>query len=541
MAKNNRPQTKPARSKARPSESSTYLTELNQAIQFHQNGQFDRAIGILQQILARDPEHVEANYALGMALHKVNRNELAIPRLLKTVALRPKMFDPMLNLGTVQRAAGRLADAQASLERAIAIKPTSSKAHVTLGLLLVDRNDIDGAARMFERAAALQPLNGEAHAQLGLIHKTRGNTEQALICYRRAVALKPQYGEAHRGLAYVRTFKEYDKDIEVMEQVYRAPSTPESERMLLGFALGKAFDDLQRYDEAFGYLLEGNRLKRKTGHFSIAKNAELFANHKRELGRAFAERHRGHATTDATAIFIVGMPRSGTSLAEQILASHPDVHGGGELEFVGQLTGQLHEFVAQGTYPGAAVSIGREAAASLAFRYLRKIGALNQSAACFTDKMPHNFLSLGLLRLMFKDLRVVHCMRHPLDTILSCFQHDFSHSHDYNLSLDSLALYYTLYMELMAHWDEVMGERIHPLRYEHMVQDQSGQSRALIGFVGLQWDESVMNFADNARRVTTPSSWQVRNKIYASSCGRWRNYEKHLAHLQDAIPVRYFS
>ncbi len=536
MAKNDRsqPAHKPAKKQVRRSESSTYLTELNQAIECQRNGQLERAIEILQRILALDPQHIEATYALGMLLHKVHRNDLAIPLLQKTVAMRPKLFDAALNLGTVQRAVGLVVDAQASLERAIALKPTSSKAHVTLGLLFVDRNAIDDAERMFQRAIALQPRNGEAHAQLGLVHKTRGERAQAIACYRRAVALKPQYGEAHRGLAYLRTYTEYDKDVELMERVYRAPDTPDLERMLVGFALGKVFDDLKRYDEAFECLQEGNRLKRKTFNFSIDHSTAQFENLKRALGRDFVERHRGHATTDATPIFVVGMPRSGTSLTEQILASHPDVHGAGEVDYLRivtdeaeRLTGKRFPLGLENLQPGALRSAGEAYIARL------RVGA--GDIAHVTDKLPHNFLRVGLIQAVLPNAKVIHCQREPLDTCLSIFQHYISGDHAYASNLEELGQYYRLFRELMAYWHEQLPQPFHIMNYERLTSDTEAEVRALLEYCNLPFHSDCLQFHKTERVVNTPSAGQVREPMYRNSVARWKNYERHLLPLQQAL------
>lgn len=536
MAKNNssQPTRKPAKKQVRPSESSTYVNELNQAIQCQHNGQLERAIDILQRILALDPQHVEANFALGQIFHRLNRNDLAIPLLQKTATLRPKLFDAVLSLGIVQRAAGRLVDAQASLERAVALKPTSSKAHVTLGLLLVDRNAVDEAERMFQRATALQPLNAEAHAQLGLVHKTRGNLEQALVSYRRAVALNPQYGEAHRGLAYVRTYKEYDKDVELMEQVYRSPATPEHERMLLGFSLGKIFDDLKRYDEAFEYLAEGNRLKRKTFNFSIAANATLLEQHRQVFSRDFVERHRLLGTDDATPIFVLGMPRSGTSLVEQILASHPDVHGAGEVDYLRTLTDEAARLTGK-PFPQGVEQLPPGALRNAADTYIAKLKAGANGAARVTDKLPHNFLRVGLIQAALPNAKIIHCERDPLDTCLSIFQHYFSEHHGYASNLEELGQYYRLYQELMTCWHEQLPEPIYRLNYERLTTDTETEVRALLDYCNLPFHSDCLSFHKTERVVNTPSAAQVRRPMYQNAVARWKNYERHLEPLQRAL------
>lgn len=529
MAKN-----APAKKKTRPSESSTYMTEVNVAIQHQHARQFDRAIDILQRILAVDPQHVEANYTLGLLFHAVHRDDLAVPLLRKTASLRPKMFDAILNLGIVERAAGLTADAQINLERAIALKPTSSKAHVTLGLLLVDRNLIDDAERMFQRAIALQPRNGEAHSQLGLIYKTRGDRPQAIASYRRAVALNPQYGEAHRGLAYLRTYTEYDKDVELMEKVYRAPDTPESERMLLGFSLGKIFDDLKRYDEAFEYLAEGNRLKRKTFHFSIPATINQFEDLKRCLGRDFVERQSTHAIIDATPIFVLGMPRSGTSLVEQILASHPDVHGGGELDYLRTVTDGAERLTGK-PFPLEVENLPAGALNSVAQIYVDRLKALGGGAKHVTDKLPHNFLRVGLIQAVLPNAKIIHVDRDPLDTCLSIFQHHFSGHHGYASNLEELGQYHRLVQELMTYWHEQLPHPFYRLSYERLTTDTEAEVRALLDYCNLPFHSDCLHFHKTERVVNTPSAEQVREPMYRNSVARWKNYERHLLPLQQAL------
>jgi tetratricopeptide (TPR) repeat protein len=536
VAKNNRPQAarKPAKKSVRASESSTYLNELNQAIMCQHNGQLERAADILQRVLALDSNHVEANFTLGLIFHQVNRSDLAIPLLQKAASLRPKLFEAALNLGIVLRAAGKLDAARVELERAVALKPTSSKAHVTLGLLMIDRNTIDEAERLFRKAVALNPRNGEAHAQLGLIHKTRGEREQALVCYRRAVALNPQYAEAHRGLAYLRTYTEYDKDIELMEQVYRDPTTPENERLLLGFSLGKVFDDLKRYDEAFEYLAEGNRLKRKTYNFSIPRSAELFEHSKRVLNRDFVERHRERAPQDATPIFVLGMPRSGTSLVEQILASHPAVHGAGEVDFLRTVTDEAERLTGK-PFPAGVDALPPGALSSAAQSYLAKLKAGAGGAAHVTDKLPHNFLRVGLIQAVLPNAKIIHCDRDALDNCLSIFQHHFSGHHGYASNLEELGQYYRLYQDLMTFWHEQLPERIYRLNYERLTTDTEAEVRALLEYCNLPFHSDCLQFHKTERLVNTPSATQVREPMYRNSVARWKNYARHLQPLQQAL------
>jgi hypothetical protein len=308
---------------------------------------------------------------------------------------------------------------------------------------------------------------------------------------------------------------------------------------LLCYAAGKAFDDLGEYDRAFDYVLRAKQQSPATHDF--ARTAAQFASIRDTFSAAFFAKRRTYGIESDLPLFIVGMPRSGTSLAEQILASHPSVHGGGELEFLAQITQRMGDFAPDGRYPEVSTTLSADTAAAFAFQYVRKIRAFNPLAERITDKMPHNFLSLGLLRLMFTNLRVVHCLRHPFDTCLSCFSHDFAQHHTYNQSLEALADYYRCYRELMEHWSGLFGEAIHLLDYEAVVDDLPGQSSALLQFAGLPWDDSVLDFANTERRVATPSAWQVRQPLFSTSRNRWKNYAHRLLPALSAIPERFLA
>jgi hypothetical protein len=253
------------------------------------------------------------------------------------------------------------------------------------------------------------------------------------------------------------------------------------------------------------------------------------------------EARRDFGVEGGRPVFVVGMPRSGTTLAEQIMAAHPQAFGAGELDFAAQLSADSQGYAATGKFPASVLKLSEEGAAALAFRYLRRIAGLNADALRVVDKMPTNFMLLGFLRVLFADLKVVHCVRDPLDTCLSCFMHDFAQGHDYNGSLEGLASYYTQYRQMMETWAELFGDHIHEFRYEAVIGDQETRSRELIGFAGLEWDDGVLDFSAGDRRVATPSVWQVRQPIYASSVGRWKNYEARVLPGLGAIPDKYLT
>ena len=511
--------------------------DLDRAVKLHQAGQVEEAEQIYMRILDVAPGQPDALNLLGVIQSEKNKNERALELLGRAARLRPKDGNILNNLGRASVRARRFEQAIDSLEHALSLSPDLTE---SLGNLIQAHRQAGNLDEAEYFITALREKRGgslTADVEHARLLSDLGKKEEARELLLKITQYSPQFAFAWQALAKLNKVKVGDPIIDGVVDAISKAKEPSSQMRVLCYTAGKIFDDLGEYDRAFEYFA---RAKSQDPHtFNAEKAAAYFKSIAETFNANFLATRKEWGVPSERPIFIVGMPRSGTTLAEQILASHPDVYGGGELEFVGQITSAVRDYVPSGRYPSAVAALSRETVASFAFRYLRKIGAIDQLSARFTDKMPHNFLSLGLLRIMFQNLRIVHCIRHPADTILSCFQHDFAHTHDYNQSLEGLTAYYVLYRELMEHWGEVAGDRIHPLQYEKMVENQEDQSRKLIQFAGLAWDPGVLAFAENERRVSTPSSWQVRNPLYSSSSGRWRNYERHLAAVMDAMPARF--
>jgi hypothetical protein len=321
-----------------------------------------------------------------------------------------------------------------------------------------------------------------------------------------------------------------------MENLYNnKDDISEADRKDIGFALGKAFEDLRDYDKSFGFILEANRLKRKSYTYSIQDDHDLFARIKKIFSPDFFAAHEGSGYQDKTPIFILGMPRSGTTLVEQILASHPLVFGAGELTILENLTNAVCLGKATPEFPQCMLDLDRDALKKMGSGYIEKIRQYSSDALYITDKMPHNFLRLGLIRAILPLAKVVHCVRDPMDTCFSIFKKDFEGRHDYAYDMVELGRYYNLYRDLMAHWEKVLPGFIHTIRYEEIISNQQNRTKSLLDFCGLPWDEACLAFHKTERRVSTASLAQVRQPIYKDSVALWKRYEKHLEPLKKAI------
>jgi len=321
----------------------------------------------------------------------------------------------------------------------------------------------------------------------------------------------------------------------VVQRELAAPPQRRIDNIALNFAAAELLDRVGRYDEAFAHARQANQLvgaKYEPAQVERSVDA-LIAYFTRRKIQSLPRSTLG----DERPVFIVGMPRSGTSLVEQILASHPDVYGAGELEAIFQIAGQAEARLSgRGfAFPQSLDGITSSLADELAANYLRPLTALAPAARRITDKLPLNFLQLGLISILFPQARVIHCMRDPRDTCLSCYMTHFSSGNEFSYDLRSCGHFYRQYEKLMTHWKRALDLPILDVIYGQLVEDAEGQSRRMVEFLGLPWDPQCLRFYDNTRYVPTASNAQVRQPIYQSSVGRWRHYDKHLAPLLAAL------
>lgn len=508
--------------------------EIERAEKLENSGQIAEAARILRDVIAKNNQDFAANYALGMLYRRAGRNDLSIPLLKKAVQVGPGVFKAVLNLGIMERLQGMSDDALIHLERAASLKPDSAEAYASLGLVHLDRNDIDTAIKTFARALAIEPNSPETNTQMGLVYGIRGEPREAARYYRNAISHNPHCGHAHYSLAFNQRFEEYSDDVLTMEQAFHSPDISDDNRMLVGFALGKVFDDLAKYDKAFEYVRAANELQRISIEFSIDRQKEIFDRHKQALGHDFIEHCKHNSVADDTPILILGMPRSGTSLVEQILASHPSVHGAGEVEYSRLFEEQVRKLTGR-PFPENIGTIAPEKLSDLALGYIGKLKTTAGSAKYVTDKLPHNFLRVGLFAALMPNAKVLACDRDPLDNCVSIYQHRFSAYHGYACMLTELGEYYKLYEALMSFWEKLLPGHIHRVSYESLVENTEAEIRSLLEFCGIPFDDNCLKFHKTERLVNTPSAPQVREPIYSDATRRARNYERHLQPLVEAL------
>jgi tetratricopeptide (TPR) repeat protein len=495
-------------------------------------------IEFLRAALAIDPDHAQAWNNLGAALRTMGSYEEAYDALSRAVALAPDYTDAQFNLGCTLSALRRPAEAIAYFQAILARDPNHANAHNALGVALWTLGRHDEAMERYKAALALQPNHAEAYANAGNVLNESGRTGEARQAFEKAIALAPQRPAFYRHLFSLRPVAPGDPHLAALEDLARSEAAmTRPDRIELHFTLGKAYADLGQRQRSLRHYIEGNALKRATLAYDESKVFAYFEDMARAFPASFFERHRP-APSDAipAPIFIVGMPRSGTTLIEQILASHPAVFGGGELiEFELALTGDAVG-VGAAMPPERMAALGNDEFRDVGRRYLDKLRAFAPGTPHVTDKMPSNFGLAGAILAALPNAKIVHARRDAVDTCLSCFAQLFGGEQPFTYDLGELGRYYRAYERLMEHWAAVLPrESFLEVRYETLVDDFEAQTRRLVAFCGLPWDDACLSFHKTQRTVITASVNQVRKPIYRTSIGRWREREPLLQTLYNAL------
>ena len=500
----------------------------NLATTLNELKQLEKAEASFRQAIALKPNYVEAHNNLGGTLLELGELDKAEGQFRKAINLRPDYAEAHNNLGLTLKELGRLEEAEASYKNAISLKPDYAKAYNNLGIILAELGRLDEAEVSYKKAISLKPDFAEIYSNLGVILKDQGQPNEARENYNQAVALKPNFATAHRHLSLLKTFDSYDEQYLKMRELYDNKDTSEKELCHINFGLAKAYEDLGNFEQAFAHYREGNALRKKLLNYDISQDEKLFKQIKTSyLQVAHTSLELDISSQKIMPIFIVGMPRSGTTLVEQIISSHSQVTGAGELPFATQF--------------GAPIVRGFSEAndeSVLYFRnqYLEKLESLSNGNLIVTDKMPQNFRFIGLLASAFPEAKIIHLRRDPAAVCWANFKQYFtSKGISYSNDIDDILSYHKLYENLMAFWKTKLSDRIYELDYEKLTLYQEKEIRQLIDFLNLKWDEKCLSPQNNSRSVNTASSLQVRNKIYQGSSEQWKKYEPYLNGAFDSL------
>jgi len=492
-------------------------------------GRSQEAIAQYERAIAIKPNYAEAHNNLGNVLETLERHEEAITHYQKALAIRPDYAAAHYSYGKALGALGRHDEAIARFQRAIATDPNNAEIHNTLGNLLFVLGRLQEALAHCEKALVIDPNHVDAHNNLGLVLRALGRLDEAMQLFEKAIALAPRKAGAYLSLATSRRFDAADPHFIAMKELERNITVLDTEDQIgLHFALGKIFADLEDPGRAASHLLRGNALKRRRIRYDEAKVLEHFDRIRAVFTAELMRDKRGPGEPSPVPVFIVGMPRSGTTLIEQILASHSKVFGAGELSEFGKAAAAVGTPDHAGFLDSVAM-LSESQLQQLGAKYTNAVRTLAPAAERITDKMPGNLIYAGLIHLALPHARIIHARRDPRDMALSCFSILFAYGQEHTYDLEELGRYVRAYLDLMEHWRKVLPRGVMlEVDYENVVDDLEQEARRVVAHCGLEWDDACLSFHKNERPVRSASVTQVRQPIYRSSIGRWRDYEELL-------------
>ena len=501
--------------------------------------QFERAATSYRCVLKKKPDFAEAHFQLGNVLQNLNQLDDTVTHYRHALELKPDYAEAYCNLGNAYRRMSQIDNAIANYCQALKIKPDFAEAHYNLGATLRDLRQFENAVASYRLALKIKPDHIEALTHLGSVLMELGKNDEAEKVLNKAIELAPGEVEPLTTALLFISYPQNDPRFIQLETLYaKRTSFSHEEQIRLNFAMGKAMENIGQYDRSFNAYQEGNQLHLQNHPFDDVKEALLFE----KIGQLFTNdlfnKFAAEAKTlpdiqnDRNPIFIVGMPRSGTTLIEQILASHPALFGSGELTTLGEVAKKAELLILNSTDQKNTLIALRQ----LGHDYLEQVWQQAPEARYITDKMPSNYLYLGLIHLMLPHAKIIHTQRDPLDTCFSCYALRFTFEHEYSYDLKMLGKHFLRYQKLMEHWHNVLPPgSILDINYENNIANPEQEGKRLLNYLELPWDAACLKFHETERTISTASVTQVRKPLYSTSIARWKRFKKHLHPLLEII------
>ena len=514
-------------------------TAIIQVMEFNRSGATAEAEKILRGILRRKPEHLDALRLMGVHCARKELYSDAEAFLRRAVDLAPDFWLAWINLGAALSEQQKFDQADAAYNQALKLNPSSLVTLEKLGANSLFDGRHDDAIQWLNAALERDPNHFPSLLCLGHALKTIGRQEEAIGAYWRCAEAKPDFGEAYWSLANLKTFEFEDAQVSEMEQhleTVSATADGQDSEIAFSFALGKAFEDRQNFRKAFEYYSRGNDAKRPTLNYDPIEFQRTNDRIIDVFTEQFFKERAGQGCQDDSPILIVGLPRSGSTLLEQILASHSEVEGTAELHYLLRLATETGLTRSERIrYPESMLDLKPYHFRDLGQEYLENTLRHRSGARYFTDKMPNNFTGIGFLHAILPNAKVIDARRHPLDSCLGSFKQLFAKGQIFTYDLYDLAHCYIQYIRMIDHWNEVLPGKVLTVHYEEVVSDLEGQARRIAAHCGLEWEDAMLRYHETERAVKTASSEQVRQPIYSGSLNLWRRYEDELDELIDYL------
>jgi len=492
----------------------------------------DKAISSFNKAIGIKADYAEVHFNLGVAYQKILKFDDAIKSYEKAISFNHAYPTAHNNLGLIFLNRSQVDNAIKCFEWAVAYNPEYAEGHNSLGAAYQELKKFDSAKKHFESAVNLNPNYTQAFHNLGILYEIINQPDKAISSYERAVSLNPWFAEAFRNLSKIKKYSSEDSQINHIKAFHAKNELSLSDKSRLSFTLAKISDDIGDKDSYFEYLNEGSELRRQELNYSIEQSKNF---HSTMINFFNAPqpylKKKSSAYKNINPIFIVGMPRSGTTLVEQIISNHIKVHGAGELLKMREIVSPIIEnYLNQKEY-----SLLEQDLVSIQKKYLEYLATLNSKESIITDKMPMNFRLIGFILLAIPGAKIVHSKRDSMATCWSNYKTYFTAGNGFSYNQTDLAEFYNLYIELMNFWHKKFPGKIYDLNYEELTTNQKSETKKLLEYCELEWDENCLKFHENTRGVQTASSAQVRKKMYQGSSEVWKDYEKYLEPLKKGL------
>jgi tetratricopeptide (TPR) repeat protein len=501
-------------------------------------GNWQAVVDIYNLIAARVPNSAEVHNNRGAILQMMKRYDEALASYDRAIALKPDYANSHFNRGTALKQLNRFDEALASYDKAIALNPGQAEAHNNRGALLQQMRRFNEAIASYDRAIAAKPDHTAAYNNRGTALMSKGDMPEAERMFRKALQLKPDFADPLHSLAKMRRYQDAaESGVKEIFTLLKKPGISSENKEHLHFTLGKIYDDCGLYDQAFEHFRQANEIRNASVSYNAKAVTKLTDGLMEVFGAGFLSQTFAFASGSKLPLFIVGMPRSGTTLLASILSNHRAIATAGELPDMADYAMRLGEMIKNGaSYPQAARQLTPAVASQIINEYEKRLKRdAKPEAAYVIDKNPLNFRHIGFIAMLFPQARIIHCTRDPLDTCLSNYFTRFPLSLDYSFDLRNIGHFYHEYARLMEHWRKVPSLKLLDVSYEDLILQTEPTARRMLDFLGLEWDAHCLAPHTNPSPIETASDWQVRQPIYRQSLERWRHYERHLGPLKEIL------
>ena len=514
--------------------------DIAEAAEFEKVEKYSKAEKLYRQILIRHPDNVSAMRLWArLGIRQNHQYADAEVLLQQAVKLAPDFSLAWADLCSVQFEQDKFDDAIKNAKRLIKLEPRGPDGHIWLAAALSGAGHHQDAVESYDKALEIAPAHGGALRGKGNACRTFGDQDGAIAAYRRSIEANPLDAEAYWSLANLKTFRFEDSEVDDMLALVGDERIPAEGQVQLNNALGLEFDGRKEYDRAFEFIDRGNTLRRGEEFYDRVENQENVELSIEAFSKQFLEDNAGHGDPESAPIFIIGLPRSGSTLLEQILSSHSKVDGTHELADLPKAIHSNRKLISTKSrrlgYPISVANLDADGFRRLGGDYIERTRRHRGDRPYFTDKNPNNFLHVGLLHLILPNAKIINARRHPLDSCFGSYKQLFARGQPYTYDLVEIGEYYLQYQRLMDHWHEVLPGKVLDVQYQEVVADLEGQVRRILEYCELEWEESCLRFHETSRSVKSASSEQVRRPIYASAVNTWRHYEAHLGPLIETL------